>query len=130
MGDVVYAGLKLLETRDKDVLNTLVLKHVKKLDRITKNSKIRFHVKMHEIGGRAKYSFHVKINLGKDSLNVEASDWDMRRTVHMAMDKLITAVEHKIHSEGQQQQKFHPKKAKRGFGKNVKLNLRKRKKEI
>ena len=130
MGRVNYVGLDSLEREEKEALNTIVLNHASKLDRILPNLNLRFHVKLYDIGGKVKYSFHARTKIGKETLLAEAADWDMRRTTHMAMEKLLTAVEHKLHVQGQKQQKFHPKKAKRGFGKNVKLKMRGRAKSI
>jgi len=116
--------LNLLDHDEKDILMAIVSRHSKKLDRALPGANLMFHVKLHEIGGRMKYSLHSRVKVGKEMLAAEAADWDLNRTTHKVMEKLMNSVEHTLHTEGQKQQKFHPKKAKRGFGKNIKLKLR------
>ena len=124
MSKVNYVGINSLNRTESGILKKLVMGYLKQLDRSAPKANVRFHVKLHEIGGKLKYSFHARLNLGKDTLSSEAADWDLRRTVHKVMKKLLTAVEHKLHSEGQKQQKFHPRKAKRGFGKTIKMKIK------
>lgn len=124
MSKIEYVGLNSLEKADSVMLDTIVSRYLDKIDRALPGSKVRFHAKLHDIGGRVKYSFHAKVKAFNDLLRVEATDWDLNRTAHKTMEKLVTAIEHRMHAEGQKQQKFHPKKAKRGFGKQVKLKMR------
>tara|TARA_Y100000310_G_C20072125_1_gene529881 strand:- start:56 stop:448 length:393 start_codon:yes stop_codon:yes gene_type:complete len=124
MSKVNYVGVNSLSRTEGGILKKLVMKYLKQLDRSVPKANVRFHVKLYEIGGKLKYSFHARLSVGKDVLSSEAVDWDLRRAVHKVMKKLLTAVEHKLHKEGQKQQKFHPKKAKRGFGKSIKMKLR------
>ena len=126
MDKITYVGLNLLDHNEKDSLMAIVGQHAKKLERIVPKANLMFHVKLHEIGGRMKYSLHSRVKVGKEMITAEASDYDLHRTSHKVMDKLMNGIEHKLHTEGQQQQKFHPKKAKRGYGKQVKLKLRRR----
>jgi hypothetical protein len=71
-----------------------------------------------------KYVFNTQLNIEKEIFSASSSGWDLRKTIHRIMKKLINAVEHKFHIEGQKQQQFHPKKAKRGFGKSIKLKIK------
>ncbi len=121
---VTYSGLKQLTKQETTIVKALVLRYMKKLDRSVPGATLRFHGKLSDVGGRSRNTFTVHLRHGKTSLRVEAEDWDLQRTVHKVMKKLTTAVEHALHQEGQPQQKFHPKKAKRGFGKHIALKLK------
>ncbi|MBT3262374.1 hypothetical protein HN992_02410 [Candidatus Woesearchaeota archaeon] len=124
MSKVNYIGLKSLDATEGEILKTLVLKYLVKLDRSLPNGNVKFHVKLHEIGGKVKYSFHARVKAEKEILGSAADDWDLRRTVHKVMKKLLSSVEHKLKLDGQKQEKFHPKRAKRGFGKSIKMKLK------
>ena len=113
MSKVNYIGLKSLDATEGEILKTLVLKYLVKLDRSLPNGNVKFHVKLHEIGGKVKYSFHARVKAEKEILGSAADDWDLRRTVHKVMKKLLSSVEHKLKLDGQKQEKFHPKRAKR-----------------
>jgi hypothetical protein len=73
-----------------------------------------------------KYSFHARVDGPQFAAKADAVDWDMRRTVHKVMQALENELEHKMKKHGQKQERFHPKKAKRGTGTSVKLKLRRR----
>lgn len=121
---ITYVGLDFLDNTEKELLKKLVSKYSSKFDRKVKNSSLKFHVKLHEVGGNLKYSFHVHLSFGKNAISVEYADWDLKKTGYKVMEKLYTAAEHKFHEEGQKQQKFHPRKGKKGFGKAVTMKLK------
>lgn len=119
-----YVGLNLLDRTEAESLKKLVSKYSSKFDNTVQNSSLKLHVKLHEIGGKTKYSFHVHLSFGRKAISVEHSEWDLKKTGHKVMEKLHNAVEHKLHIEGQKQQKFHPKKGKKGFGKSIAMRLK------
>jgi ribosome-associated translation inhibitor RaiA len=126
MGVVRYVGIKALTNTEQEVTKTLVMRHAEKLDRFFTNYACTFHTKLYDIEGRAKYAFRAKVSCPGVVLSSDATDWDLRRTVHKVMQKILQEAEHTFHKQGQKQQQFHPRKAKRGTGKHVKLKLRRR----
>lgn len=121
---VSYVGLNSLDDIDRERLKKIVSKYNSDLRRFGSGNNLKFHVKLHEVGGRVRYSFRVHLSAGNEVLNSEVEGWDFKKNIHSVMRKLMTAVEHRFHLEGQKQQKFHPKKGKDGFGKRVKLKLK------
>ena len=125
MGVVQYIGLKQLGG-DAGVVQTLLERYMEKLDRDFPNHTLLFHSKLHNVGGRVKYSFHARLEHPQMVAKADAADWDLRRTVHKVMQALEQEVEHKFKIHAQKQERFHPKKAKRGTDTRVKLNMLRR----
>lgn len=123
MTDIQYVGLKALGD-DAMTVQTLVERYIGKLERDVPNCQLIVHTKLHDVGGRVKYSFHVRVDGPQLIAKADAVDWDVRRTVHKVMQALENELEHKMKKQGQQQEKFHPKKAKRGTDTRVRLALR------
>jgi hypothetical protein len=121
LSKVRYIGINSLEVFDREILKKLIMDYMVKLDRILPNASLKFHVKLLKIKGKILYSFHVRLKIGKEVMGFNVEDWDMRKTVRKVMIKVLNAVEKELKIKGQKQQKFHPKKAKRGFGKYVKM---------
>ncbi|MBT3866156.1 hypothetical protein HOF78_03605 [Candidatus Woesearchaeota archaeon] len=121
---VSYVGLNSLDGIDRERLKKVVSKYNSDIRRFGAKNNLKFHVKVHEVGSKVRYSFRAHLNFGKETLTSEVEGWDLRKNVNSVMKKLMTAIEHKFHLEGQKQEKFHPKKGKDGFGKRVKLKLK------
>jgi hypothetical protein len=121
VGNVRYIGVNSLEVFEREIMKKLVMDYMVKLNRILHNPNARFHVKLLRVNGKMMYSFSVRLKIGKEFMSFNVEDWDMRRTVRKVMTKVLNAVEKELKIKGQKQQKFHPKKAKRGFGKYVKM---------
>tara|TARA_Y100000310_G_C20668295_1_gene808840 strand:- start:2171 stop:2614 length:444 start_codon:yes stop_codon:yes gene_type:complete len=130
MGILRYVGIRSLAKLEQDKVKTLMLKYMEKLDRYFVNYNCKIHLKTHDVEGRPNYSFHARIFNPDFLFSAKADDWDLNKTVHKLMKKVLTEAEHKFHKGEQKQQKFHPKKAKRGTDKRVKLKLRRRVKMI
>ncbi len=126
MSVVTYSGLKKLDANDASQLKTLVEHYMEKIERVFPYFDLLFHTKVHKPEGRIKYSFHGRIDAPSVVLTSEASDWDLARTVHKVMRKLENEARKKYKIGGQKQERFHPKKAKRGTDVRVKLKLRRR----
>jgi len=124
VGVARYLGIKSLNKIDQDKIKNLVLNYMEKIDRYFVNYNFRMHIKVYKVGGKDKYSFHGKIDCPDFLFAADAVDWDLRRTVHKLMKKILNGLEHEFHKHQQKQQRFHPRKAKRGTDKRVKLKLR------
>ncbi len=125
MVEIQYIGLKDLND-DAGAVQTLVERYAEKLDRDFADSTLVVHTKLHDIGGRVKYSFHARLDHPSVLVHADAVDWDLRRTVHKLMKALENEAKHKFKMHVQKQERFHPKKAKRGTSTRVKLALRRR----
>ena len=129
MGTVQYVGLKSLGDAAGEV-QTLVERYMEKFDHDFPDHQMIVQTKLHNIGGRVKYSFHIRLDHPGMLAKADAVDWDLRRTVHKMMKALENEVEHKFKTHAQKQERFHPKKAKRGTDTRIKLKLRRRAKMI
>jgi len=109
---------------DRDIVKKIVIKYMEKLDRILPNANLKFHAKLKKVRGKVMYSFHVMLKIGKEFMSFKADDWDLRRTCHKVMKKVLNAAEKEFKVGGQKQQSFHPSRAKRGFGKYVRMKLK------
>ena len=129
MGVVQYVGLKVLGD-DAGTVQTLVEHYAAKLGRDFPDVELIVHTKLHDIGGRVKYSFHARLDTPRFVAKADAVDWDLKRTVHKVMQALENEVEHKLKIHGQKQEKFHPKRAKRGTDTRIRLKMRRRERGI
>lgn len=129
MGDVRYVGLKDLGDDAVDV-QRLVERSLGKFERSLPFFDLIIHIKLYRHQGRPKYTFTGRIDGSNIVVKADASDWDLKKTVHMLLSALENKTEHLIKREGQHQERFHPKKAKRGTDTRVKLKLRGRSKMI
>lgn len=125
MGVVQFVGLKKLGD-DAGTAQNLIEKYMEKLDRDFPDHQLIVHTKLHNIGGRVKYSFHARLDHPQMLAKADAVDWDLKRTVHKVMQALENEIEHRFKIHAQKQERFHPKKAKRGTDTRVKLTLRRR----
>ena len=125
MGDIQYVGLKDLGD-DASQVRDLMEKYSEKFDRDFVGHTLIVHTKLHNVGGRVKYSFHARIDHPQMLAKADASDWDLRRTVHKMMKALENEVEHKFKTHVQKQERFHPKRAKRGTDTRVRLKQKRR----
>ena len=125
MGTVQYIGLKELGD-EAYTAQQLVEKYAEKFDRWVPDAGIVFHSKLHDIGGRVKYSLHARIDSPGFVAKAEAVDWDLKRTVHKVMKALENDVEHKLKIHAQKQERFHPRRARRGTDTRIKLKQRRR----
>jgi ribosome-associated translation inhibitor RaiA len=123
MSVVRYVGLKALGDQES-VVKTLVERYMEKLERDLPYYDMVVHVKLYKEEGKPKYFFQARVQSPDVKLRADAVDWDLRRTVHKVMKRLETEMNHTFKNDAQPQERFHPKKAKRGTDTKVKLRRR------
>ena len=121
---ISYVGLNSLDSTEREIVKKLVSSYSDKINRYGGIPSLRVFLKLYKKQGKEKYSMHARLEVKKEVIDAKVYDWDIRRTTHAIMQKLLNGLEHKFHRDQQKQQKFHPKKGKRGFGKNIKMKLK------
>ncbi len=122
---IEFIDLKILNEEEIPILNKLVKEYYTKFERDLKNPKLIIHFKKYKkSGNQVKYSIHSRIDSPSIILSANAHDWDFARTLHKVFKKLEQEFQHKFKTEGQKQERFHPKRSKRGTDTRVKLRLR------
>jgi len=88
-----FIGLKDFTQLEKNTIEEFSNKHFKKL-RIKGNLIVQ--CKKHDLGGRVKYSFHVRVESPDIILNAKASSWELEKCLHGLFNKLLREEEHKF----------------------------------
>ncbi len=105
---IIYAtGIDELSEKEKQLVDKLLNEYYVKIKRQLKNEFfLEFHIKEYKKTGerwltkKKKFSVHVKINADK-VYEADYGDWDLARTIHKVMNKLMNEIEHKTHSSNQ-----------------------------
>ncbi len=121
MAVVNFIGIKQFDTDESRVIKTLVQRHMEKIERIIPGYKLVFHTKLYKTQGKVKYSFNGRVTNPNIRLHSEAADWNLSTTVHKVMKKLFNEAKKQCRVGSQPQEKFHPKRAKRGTDTRIKL---------
>ena len=125
MSVVNYKNLNQLGD-DASTVKTLVSRYMEKLERHLPYYDLLIYTKLYKTQGRPKYSFTARVESPDVILKSDASGWDLKTTVHKLMKALENEMEHRFKTSGQHQEKFHPKKAKRGTDTHIALKQKKR----
>ena len=94
---VIHAsGTGMLSDEEKKKVNELLERYHQKIQRHFDEAVfLELHVKEYNIEGtRKKYSLHVRLHGTKGRLEADAHDWELARTVHKVMKKLLEEIEH------------------------------------
>ena len=97
------AGIDTLNEKQKQLVNRLLNEYYKKVQRQLKNEVFfEFHIKNYEKDGKSKkFSIQIKVVVGIQVFEAKASDWDLARTIHKVMNKVMNEIEHKLHVSDQ-----------------------------
>jgi hypothetical protein len=92
-------GLEVLKEGEKRDVEELSRKYCQKIGRKLRGiSSIIVHLKEYSrLGLRKKYSIHARVVYSGKSLEADAFDWDLRRTIHKLFRKVEEELEHKFH---------------------------------
>ena len=95
-------NVSLLDDEEKKIMDRLLLEYSKRIQRLIKNDIIiEAIIKFYNTEGtRKKYSFHVMVH-GIHYFEADYSDWDLARTIHKTLNKLLNELEHRFHSSDQ-----------------------------
>jgi len=112
MSTVRFIGLNTFDSTDQSIIKTLCTRYMEKLERdLNPQFKLSFHCKRYRAQGKPKHSFHARIQMHtKLIVHSQATDWDLRRTVHKVMQKLERELQHKYKTEGQPQERLRSKR--------------------
>jgi len=100
-------GFNVLNEKDKRDFQKLFEEYSKKIQYKIKGIElIKIHLKEYnyreDIADKnKKFSIHVKVKGPMKSIEAEASDWDLRRTLHKVFKKMIEEAEHTFHVSNQ-----------------------------
>jgi ribosome-associated translation inhibitor RaiA len=95
-------GFELLTTKTKDEFQVLFEEFSKKIERKLRNVKsFKIHIKEYSPGGKVKYSIHAILDYSGKVIEADASDWDLKKTVHKVFHKIEEQAEHLFHISDQ-----------------------------
>ena len=96
--DVV--GLDDLSLLEKAKISVLFSKYKVKIKRILYNiDSIKIHIKKYKkSGAKSKYSLHIRILTPKKIFEVEKSEWDLSKVLHISFKALENEIIHYINS--------------------------------
>lgn len=104
------SNVKDFNEKEKQRVNMLLNEYYVRIQRMLKNLvSIEFNIKKYEKAGRGKEdkekikkaSVHARVDSAAGVFEADYADWDLARTVHKVMNKLINEIEHKMHSSDQ-----------------------------
>jgi len=91
-------GAEDLTSDEKLILNKLTNEYYEKMKRhIGDIDLLEVHLKCHKKEGNTKrYAIETKFSLGKYRFETSSDEWDLEESIHKAMKKLESEIEHKI----------------------------------
>ena len=103
MEAIEVKGVEILTEREKRLSNKLLNEYYLRVQRQLKNfTSLRLHVKEYKKEGKSKkYSMRIEAISPARKFEANASDWDFSRTLHKVLNKVISEIEHTIHSSDQ-----------------------------
>ena len=92
-------GTEILTEEQKQIVNRLLNEYYKRIKQQLKNlTSLEFHLKEYKKDGKGKkFSIHIKAIAPTTIFEGDASDWDLARTTHKALNKIMNEIEHKFH---------------------------------
>jgi ribosome-associated translation inhibitor RaiA len=99
-------GFDVLTEETKNEFKKIFDESFKKIERKLKNAEsFRIKLKEYSPGGKVKFSIHVLVSYSGKVLEANASDWDLKRTMHKVFDKIEQEAEHTFHISDQNKRK-------------------------
>ncbi len=96
--DIQILGLDDFEDDEKSKIIELADSHYKKIKRDLPG-KLVLHAKKHEKDGdRCKYSFHARIQVPNNIVNVNGEDWDLAKALHISLIKVEHYIKNRFRS--------------------------------
>ena len=102
MQRIVIKNIEILSPTEKSKAMTLLEEAHKKAERMLHNEvELILYVKEYKTEGsdtkKKKYSLTLDCKSETKHFKSESVEWDFRRTLHKAIEKLMTEIEHKFH---------------------------------
>jgi len=101
---VIHAkGVDLLNEKEKQLVNRLLNEYYSRIQRQIKNlTSFNFDLKKYEKEGKAqKFSIHIGVEAPTGIFEADYADWDLARTIHKILNKLMNEIEKRLHSSDQ-----------------------------
>jgi hypothetical protein len=114
MERVQIKGIEELTKEEKYQLNKIVNDYYDKIKRSLKNDfTLQIKIKAYQKTGKGKieknsnkkkkYSIQAMIHTATKKLESNASDWDLNRTMHAVLKKILEEIEHVFHASNQKE---------------------------
>tara|TARA_Y100000034_G_scaffold132887_1_gene196947 strand:- start:3774 stop:4082 length:309 start_codon:yes stop_codon:yes gene_type:complete len=98
--DIQILGLDDFDEDERAKIIDLTNMHYEKIKRDLPG-KLVLHAKKHEKDGdRCKYSFHARIQIPNNLVNVNGEDWDLNTALNKALIKVENYTRNKFRTEG------------------------------
>jgi hypothetical protein len=100
VNDIQILGLDDFNKNEKNKIIELTESHYGRIKRDLPG-KLVLHAKKHEKDGdRCKYSFHARIQIPNNLINVTGADWDLAKALHISLSKVENYAKNKFRTEG------------------------------
>lgn len=98
MEELIYKGLKNLDSFDISIVQTLASRYFPKIKRNFSNASLIVDVKKADIAGkRARYTILLRvISARKIIMSAEHTDWELQRAVHRAFANIRAEARHRF----------------------------------
>jgi len=108
-------GIEDLSEEQKKIVDKLFNEYYNKIQRQLKNiTSLEVHIKNYESAGKEnkekKFSIHIRVMSSTKNFEGDASDWDLARTLHKALNKIMNEIEHRFHPSEQHEGVRSPQK--------------------
>lgn len=92
-------NVEILNDKERIIAKKLFNEYYLKVQRLVKNSfSLKVHIKEHEKEGKKrKLSINAKVICSGKVFTANAFDWDLARTIHKVMNKILNEIEHHYH---------------------------------
>jgi ribosome-associated translation inhibitor RaiA len=97
-------GISEIDPLDEKIINDIFNEYSKKLQRAYKEiNYLEIYLKDYKKSknSKDKYSIHLKVISPHPLIKSDSSDWDLKKALRIAFEKLINELEHKFHSSNQ-----------------------------
>ena len=96
VNNIQILGLDNFDEDEKTKIIELTDLHYEKIKRYLPG-KLVLHAKKHEKDGdRCKYSFHARIQIPNNLVNVDGEDWDLVKALHISLTKVENYTKNKF----------------------------------
>lgn len=91
--DVQLVGTKNLTEEENSIFNDVWTSSIQRLDRISKKAKLMLVIKKNEKkGAKPQYIIDAHYNNQQFILKAKSDDWNLKKAVHMLIDRLETEI--------------------------------------
>lgn len=108
-------GIENLSEEQKKLVDKLLEEYYNRIQRQLKNiTSLEVYIKEYKIVGKEnkekKFSIHIRVMSSTKNFEGDASDWDLAKTLHKALNKIMNEIEHRFHPSEQHSSIRRPQK--------------------